>query len=178
MPDPDALDLGPARGVHVEKQGDEWTLVLERTLKHPPATVWKALVDPAQLKHWAPFDADRPLDTAGAQVHLTTVGAPATLMAITTVRRAEAPQVLEFDWGGRLVRWNLDPAGSGTRLTLWATIDRRYIAMGAAGWHLCLAVLEKLLDQDPVGRQVGPDALKLAGWQRLNQEYAKQFEGE
>ena len=27
----------------------------------------------------------------------------------------------------------------------------------------------------PIGRIVGPDAMKFGGWQRLNAEYAKQF---
>jgi hypothetical protein len=34
---------------------------LVRELRHPPATVWQALTDPAQLSEWAPFDADRNL---------------------------------------------------------------------------------------------------------------------
>ena len=28
---------------------------------------------------------------------------------------------------------------------------------------------------DPIGRIVGPDAMKFGGWQRLHVEYAKQF---
>jgi hypothetical protein len=47
--------------------------------------------------------------------------------------------------------------------------------MGAAGWHICFDVLDHLLAGDPIGRTVGPDALKLDGFQRLNAEYAKQF---
>ena len=50
----------------------------------------------------------------------------------------------------------------------------RFIAMGAAGWHICFDVLDHLLGGIPVGRIVGPDAMKF-GWQRLNAEYAKQF---
>jgi hypothetical protein len=60
-------------------------------------------------------------------------------------------------------------------LTLWTNIDRRYMAMGAAGWHVCFDVLERLLDGHPIGRIVGPDAMKFSGWQRLHVEYAKQF---
>ncbi len=47
--------------------------------------------------------------------------------------------------------------------------------MGAAGWHICLDVLDHLLGGTPIGRIVGPDAMKFGGWQRLNAEYAKQF---
>jgi hypothetical protein len=47
--------------------------------------------------------------------------------------------------------------------------------MGAAGWHICLDVLDRLLADQPIGRIAGPEAMKFAGWQRLNAEYAKQF---
>ena len=73
------------------------------------------------------------------------------------------------------MRWELERRGGGTRLTLWTSIDRRYISMGAAGWHVCLDVLDRALAGTPIGRLVGPDAMKFDGWQRLNAEYAKQF---
>ncbi|HEU4539010.1 MAG TPA: SRPBCC domain-containing protein, partial [Polyangiaceae bacterium] len=81
---------GPANGANVQKDGDKWTLVLVRELRHPPARVWAALTDPAQLAEWAPFDADRNLGAAGP-VKLSTVGAPKPMVSETTVTRAEAP---------------------------------------------------------------------------------------
>jgi len=108
-------------------------------------------------------------------VKLTTVGAPSPHIVETTVKRADAPKVLEFEWGGGDLRWELQAHGAGTRLTLWAKIDRRYIAMGAAGWHICLDVLDHLLDGDPIGRMAGIEMMKFEGWQRLNVEYGKQF---
>jgi uncharacterized protein YndB with AHSA1/START domain len=167
--------LGSAYGANVEKDGDQWTLVLVRELKHAPAKVWSALTDPEQLKNWAPFDTDKNLGSAGTHANLTTVGAPQTHVTETVVKRAEAPRVLEYSWGGRDVRWELEPNGSGTRLTLWAGIDKNWIAMGAAGWHLCIDVLDHMLDGDPIGRTVGMDAMKVDGWQRLLGEYSKQF---
>ena len=167
---------GAAFGADVRKNGEQWTLVLVRELHHPPATVWKALTEPAQLREWAPFDADRSLGSVGTAM-LTTVGAPQPHVTESRITRADAPKVLEFNWGGQDIRWELEPTASGTRLTLWHNIDRRYIAMGAAGWHVTLDVMNHLLDGDPVGRIVGPDAMKLEGWQRLHGEYAKQFGG-
>ena len=165
-------DPGPAAGARVEKDGDAWTLVLVRDLRHPPAMVWQALTDPAQLREWAPFDADKSLATPGP-VTLTTAGTPQA--SETTVKRAEEPRLLVFGWGGGDLRWELEPRGTGTRLTLWHAIDRRFIAWGAAGWHVCLDVLDRLLGGDPLGRIVGADAMKLEGWQRLTVEYAEQF---
>jgi len=164
---------GPASGAHVEKDGDTWTLVLIRQLRHTPEKVWEALTDPAQLRDWAPFDADKHL-AAGETVHLTTVGAPAEHVTATTVKRADAPRVLEYDWGGQNIRWELESVDGGTRLTLWHNIDRNYIAMGAAGWQICLDVLTHLLDGDPLGRIVGGEAMQF-DWPRLNAEYSKQF---
>jgi uncharacterized protein YndB with AHSA1/START domain len=167
---------GPASGARVQKQGENWTLILVRELRHAPEEVWQALTDPAHLREWAPFDADKNLGTAGATVTLTTVGAPTPQASETTVTRADAPKLLEYNWGGQHIRWELEPHGSGTRLTLWHNIDRRYISMGAAGWHICFDVLDHLLSGSPIGRIVAGDALKFGGWQRLHAEYAKQFE--
>lgn len=165
---------GPAAGAQVQKDGDKWTLVLVRELRHPPATVWEALTDPAQLSEWAPFDADRNLGAVGP-AQLSTVGAPTPQVSTVNVKRAEAPRLLEYDWGGGDLRWQLEPTGNGTRLTLWHNIDRGFIAWGAAGWHVCLDVLDRLLAREPIGRIVGGDAMKFEGWQRLTVEYGQQF---
>jgi uncharacterized protein YndB with AHSA1/START domain len=165
---------GPAAGADVRKDGDTWTLVLVRDLRHPPEKVWQALTRPEHLREWAPFDADRDLGKVGT-AKLTTVGAPEEHVTETRVKRAGAPKVLEFTWGGGDIRFELEPFAGGTRLTLWHNIDRRYIAMGAAGWHLCLDVLDHALAGHPIGRIVGADAMKFEGWQRLHAEYARQF---
>jgi uncharacterized protein YndB with AHSA1/START domain len=166
-----------AFGADVRKDGDRWTLVLVRDLHHAPAKVWKALTDSEELREWAPYDSDRNLDAVGT-ARLTTVGAPTPQVSETQVKRADAPKVLEFNWGGQDIRWELEPTGDGgTRLRLWHNIDRNFIAMGAAGWHICLDVLDRFIDGHPIGRIVGADAMKFGGWQRLHTEYAKQFEG-
>lgn len=166
---------GPAAGAAVEKDGEKWTLVLVRDLAHPPAKVWEALTEPEHLREWAPFDSDRNLGAVGI-ARLSTVGTPAPHVTETRVTRADAPRTLEFNWGGQDIRWQLEPLGSGgTRLRLWHNIDRGFISMGAAGWHICFDVLDRALAGQPIGRIVGPDAMRFGGWQRLNAEYAKQF---
>jgi len=105
----DQYTAGPASGAEVRKDGERWTLILVRELRHAPE------------------------------------------------------------------RWELEALGGGTRLTLWHNIDRRFISWGAAGWHICFDVLDRLLGGTPIGRIVGGEAMKFGGWQRLNAEYAKQF---
>jgi len=176
MTDREQYAPGPASGAQVRKDGEMWTLILVRELRHPPAMVWQALTDPAHLSEWAPFDADRSLGTVGA-VKLTTVGTPAPHVEETRVTRADAPKLLEYNWWGKDIRWELEALGGGTRLTLWHHIDRRFISMVAAGWHISFDVLDRLLSGTPIGRIAGGEAMKF-GWHRLNSEYALQFGNE
>lgn len=165
---------GPAAGATIQKAGKDSTLVLVRELAHPPEKVWRAITEPEHLREWAPFDADRNIGAVGT-AKLTTVGAPVEQVSETQITRADPPKVLEFNWGGQQLRWELEPTGRGTRLTLWHNIAPNFIAMGAAGWHICLDVLDQALAGHPIGRIVGADALGFPGWQRLNAEYSKQF---
>ncbi len=169
MTDREQYTPGPASGAQVQKDGEKWTLILVRELRHSPEKVWQALTDPAHLREWAPFDADGSLGTVGNTVKLTWAGTPQVFE--TRVTRADAPQVLQYDD----IRWELEAFDGGTRLTLWHSIDRRFISWGAAGWHICFDVLDHVLADHPIGRIAGAEAMKSGGWQRLNAEYAKQF---
>lgn len=161
---------GPASGAQVRKnEGQNWTLILVRELRHSPEKVWQALIDPVQLREWAPFDVDGRLDRVGQTVKLTWVGNPKPIE--TKVTRADAPEVLEYGD----IRWELEASELGTRLTLWTNIDRRFIAWGAAGWHIAFDVLDRLLSGTPIGRLAGADTMKFSAWQRLTAEYAQQF---
>ncbi len=170
---------GPATGARVAaRDGERWTLILVRELRHPPARVWAALTDPEHLREWAPYDADRNLSSEGATVELTWTGTGRTSEARVT--EVEPGRVLEFGD----MRWELEPLGpdrrnpgtgkQGTRLTLWHTIGERYVTWGAAGWHICFDVLDRLLAGAPIGRIAGGDAMQF-GFKRLVAEYGKVF---
>ena len=168
MTDRERYVPGPARGAQIRKGGEKWTLILVRELHHSPEKVWRALTDPEHLREWAPFEADGSLGTVGATVKLTWSGT--SQVSETRVTRADAPNLLEY----YDIRWELKALDGGTRLTLWHNIDRRFIAMGAAGWHICFDVLDRFLGGTPMGRIVAGEAMKY-GWPRLNAEYAEQF---
>jgi hypothetical protein len=172
MNERDQYTPGPAGGAEVRKGGDKWALILVRDLRHSPEKVWRALTDPVHVREWAPFDVDGRLDTVGSTVNLTWVGTATSFEAKVT--QADAPKLLEYGD----IKWELDAHGTGTRLTLWTHIDRRFIAMGAAGWHIAFDVLDRLLGGAPISRIAGGDAMKFAGWHRLKAEYAKLFEVE
>ena len=59
---------GPASGAQIRKDGEKWTLILVRELRHAPEKVWQALTEPEHLREWAPFDADASLGRVGTTV--------------------------------------------------------------------------------------------------------------
>ena len=162
----------PASGAQVRKNGEMWTLILVRELRHAPEKVWRALTEPEHLREWAPFDVDGSVATVGATVKLTWVGTGRVSEARVT--RAEEPRMLEFSD----LRFELEAFEEGTRLTLWHSIDRRYVAWGAAGWHICFEVLTQVLSGIAVARMAGGDVMKSERWQRLVGAYAKEFGSE
>jgi hypothetical protein len=50
----DTYKPGPARGADIHKDGDTWTLVLIREMRHPPVKVWQALTDPHSCANGRP----------------------------------------------------------------------------------------------------------------------------
>ena len=153
---------------------DGSTLVFVRHLGHEPKKVWAALTDPDQLAQWSPFTASRDLGSTG-DATLTMIDSDQHVDLPASVRRAEEPTVLEYTWGGDVLVWQLDPVDGGTRVTLRHTVeDPDFVAKAAAGWHLCVDVLEHLLDGDPVPPIRGADAMN-HGWQELHDRYAEQL---
>ena len=90
-----------------ESTEDGWTLVLVRELKHPPARVWTALTEPAELAGWAPFTAERALTRTGG-LTLTMIDGDQHVDIASTVTAVEPPRLLEYRWGGDRLRWELE----------------------------------------------------------------------
>jgi uncharacterized protein YndB with AHSA1/START domain len=164
----------PLTDVAAVADGDSWTLVFVRDLRHPPEKVWAALTEPAHLAEWAPFLADRDLGSPG-DATLTMIDGDIAEPMPASVRRAEPPTLLEYTWGDGLLRWELAATAAGTRLTLRHTVpDRDLIPKVAAGWHICLDVAEHLLDGQPVGPIRG-SAARDHGWDGLHDGYAEKL---
>lgn len=169
------FEPGPLHEVQRQRSGDRWTLVFTRDLRHPPERVWAALTEPEQLREWSPFEADRGLGLVG-DVMLTMIDGETRAETPASVTRVEPPALLEYVWGGDLLRWELAPIDGGTRLTLRHTVtDRDWVPKGAAGWHICLAVAELLLDGRPVGPIRGSRSREF-GWDELQEAYARRLD--
>ena len=86
----DTYQPGSAFGAEIHKTDDKhWTLIVTRELRHPPAQVWEALTDPAELREWAPFDVDRNLGATGPAR-----GSPQAPPSIPHGRAAQRPSRL------------------------------------------------------------------------------------
>ncbi|HWC81551.1 MAG TPA: SRPBCC family protein [Pseudonocardiaceae bacterium] len=167
------FDPGPLAEVHGSDQAP-WTLVFVRDLHHPPAKVWSALTDPAQLTQWAPYTADRNLGGVG-EATLSTVDSDQPVDVPAMISHAEEPILLEYTWGEEALRWELAPIDVGTRLTLRHTVTGQdWMPKVAAGWHLCLVVADTVLAGNPMPPIRGMDAMNY-GWADLNEAYAKQL---
>jgi uncharacterized protein YndB with AHSA1/START domain len=115
-----------------------------RRLAHPPEKVWQALTEPEHLKAWfpMPFTVDE-----------WRAGAPMRFESEVTgdfggeVLAVDPPRLLEFSWGPDTLRFEVEPDGDGSKLTLLDTIeDLGKAARDGAGWHTCLDYLEHALD--------------------------------
>ena len=169
------FEPSPLAEVDCQPDGDQWTLVFVRNLRHSPERVWAALTEPGQLSEWAPYSASRNLGSPG-EATLTMIDGEVAEDVSATVTRAEHPTLLEYEWGTDLLRWQLVPTADGTELTLLHTVkDRDWVPKVAAGWHLCLDVAERLLDGRPIGPIRGSEALQF-GWGRLNEAYAARLD--
>jgi uncharacterized protein YndB with AHSA1/START domain len=169
-----SFDPGPLAEVGCSADEDRWTLVFVRSLRHPPERVWAALTDPAELREWSPYTADRDLGSVG-DATLTMIDGETAEELPATVSRAEPPTLLEYTWGTDLLRWELAAIDSGTRLTLRHTVaERDLVPKVAAGWHLCLVVAERLLDGEAIGPIRGENARNY-GWEELHDAYAEEL---
>ena len=166
----------PLADASVVPDGDAWTLIFVRDLRHPPKVVWAALTDPAELDRWAPFAASRDLGATGDATLSMVDGAEREELP-AVVRRVEEPVLLEYSWGDDLLRWELAATAGGTRLTLRHTLRTPDISdRVAAGWHLCFDQLDKVVAGEPVAAVRGQAALD-HGWEELRARYAARFSG-
>ncbi|GAA2617885.1 SRPBCC family protein [Actinomadura fulvescens] len=135
----------------------EPTLRIERRLKHPPAKVWRAVTDPAELAAWFPAKVEAEL-RPGAPMRFTFPEEAVVDGAWDgEVLEVDPPRVFMFRWNADVLRFELVPEGDGCLLVFTQTIGggnvgRLGAGRTAAGWDACLDELSGRLD----GRGVPP----------------------
>lgn len=114
---------------------------LERYLPDPPPVVWRAITERAQLKEWFPCDVivDGGRWVAGAAISFPFPPEVIDLTLTGTVLAVEEPSLLSYTWGAdEILRFELHPDGTGTRLVLTDQLQAGWAARNAAGWEDCL----------------------------------------
>lgn len=148
--------------------GDPPTLQFVRHLDHPVEKVWRAITEREHLRAWLPCDiigerrAGAPLQLPFWPEVLEKHGFddPGLTGAVTVW---DAPRVFEWTWDTDVVRFELEPDGDGTVLTLttWLSGKDAGTANTAAGYHVCLDHLAEVLDTGSAPPVVATDASSL-----------------
>jgi len=133
-------------------------LRFERTLKHPPEKVWKAVTDPTEMAHWFPATVHTEL-RAGAPMQFSFGGDEVDLgspYSEGVVLECDPPKIYAFRWFDSVLRFELVPDELGCRLFFshamsgagtWS--DFPSVARQMPGWHGCLDALTGQLDGQP-----------------------------
>jgi uncharacterized protein YndB with AHSA1/START domain len=157
-----AQSSAAARGT-LETRDGRHVLRYERFLAHPVARVWAALTEPHELIGWL-ARSDAAFTTVGDAVQLSWLnsdGEGNQAVARGRITELEPGRVLELDTDLHgVLRWELEPDGSGTRLVFsadlpvpddaQARLEEWGIESTRAGWHVHLEHLEDALDGRPV----------------------------
>ena len=145
---------------------ERWRLRYTRVYPHPLEKVWRAITEPAHLAAWFPttIEGERRPGATLTYAHPDNISLPPMSGRMLAF---EPPRLMELDWGGDVIRIELEPVDGGTRLTLSDTFaEYGKSARDAAGWHVCLAGLEAHLEDHKTGG---------LQWKPLFAEYGRRF---
>ena len=151
----------------------KYTLAIDKRFNHPPAKVWRALVERDLLTQWFPCDIAGEWKP-GAKLDF--IIAPEQMDNATEddlhgeVIAVDEPSLLEFRWGTHAMRFELRPDGDGCHFTLSEFFDEKaWCARNAAGWEMCIENLDLILD--------GVSALEFVAevWRDKFDRYAEKF---
>ncbi len=125
---------------------------LERFFDHDPQAVWGMLTESAKLPQWLAGGSVEP--RKGGVVHINFEDSGITIHS--TLREWDPPRLLQYSWSSgaqpdRPLRWELVPAGNGTRLLLTLQIPLTEDAPKAcAGFEAHLEMLAAALEGVPI----------------------------
>jgi uncharacterized protein YndB with AHSA1/START domain len=131
----------------------------ERLLPHPPDDVWQAITDPARLSAWFPAVVDlvRPV---GSELFFGVTEEQQRRYGMTDdpdrkpngrLLRSEPPSVLEYEWSGETLTWEIAPTAEGSRLVFTNVLsDPEAAGPATGGWEAGLEVVEAQLDGRPI----------------------------
>lgn len=140
---------GGHRPAQLRTIGGAPVLRFERRLRHSPERVWRAVTDPAELRHWFPAEVEAEL-RVGAPIRFTFPGEEPSSDDPHTrgeILEFDPPKVFAFRWSQDVLRFELVPDGDGCLLVMSHTVGggwpgRLTAGRSAGGWDVCLDALE------------------------------------
>ncbi|MDB5693421.1 MAG: toxin-antitoxin system toxin subunit [Alphaproteobacteria bacterium] len=149
----DAFPPEATRDGRLAKEDGKPALRFERLLARPVDEVWVALTEPERIARWLTRAEVEP--RVAGRFHLNFKGGDSVVDG--RIMRWEPPRLLEYTWpekeanGSSLVRFELFPAGAGTRLILTHRLDAGGdLADFASRWHWHLNALDRALEGESV----------------------------
>lgn len=123
----------------------------ERQFNHSVETVWEMLTDNEKLKQW--FDELEIVDLR--QDGLIQFDMQDGTYEDMKILDYEPLKTLVFEWGQDIARFELSSLPNGCKLVFVETISTitEHTPKDLAGWHVCLDVIQALLDGDSIKRE-------------------------
>lgn len=128
----------------IQKENDIYTARYERNLQHSVDEVWSMLTENDKLQQW--FTELQVVDLRqGGLIKFDMQDGTFIDMQIVDY---EPLKVLAFEWGKDIARFELSPVSGGCQLTFIETISSftEQTIKDLAGWHVCLDVIEAILE--------------------------------
>ncbi|TWT04953.1 SRPBCC family protein [Planomicrobium sp. CPCC 101079] len=140
-----------------------YSATFQRQFEQNAEQVWTMLTDNEKLQLWFPELRVEKLEKGG---FLSFNMGDGTFDNMTITDYQEG-KTLAFEWGEDEVRFELEEEGGGTKLWLIEFISRftPHTARDLAGWHVCLDVIQALLDKQAIERE--------KEWEREYPEYKR-----
>ncbi|QCJ40651.1 SRPBCC family protein [Bacillus sp. S3] len=134
----------------IEKIENHYRAHFERRLQHNVEEVWAWLTENEKLAKW--FNELRVGDLSeGGFMRFDMQDGTFEELAITELKLYS---VFQFSWWADTVRFELFPDSDGYKLVLIETIEKMtdHTPKDLAGWHVCLDVIEALMDGRTIER--------------------------
>lgn len=146
----------------IQRIDDGYLASFERQLDHTAEEVWAMLTDNAQLEKWFQELRVGDLQEGG----FMQFDVPDVINEELEILELKRFSVLEFDWFGDTVRFELHPKKDGCLLILKETLNSitEQTKKDLAGWHVCLDVIQALLDGGTIQRE--------EEWKKWYEKYA------
>lgn len=152
------------RDLSVRADLADGTLVMLVDIDGSQQELFTAVTAPEVLAQWSPIVPDGPLTEIGPHTARESEGDESVDCRVFDVAFGFA---VGHMWGDLEVRWSVEPG----RINLQTDVPEGGTAAElAAGWHICLAVLEARLAGEDQARIVGADA-RQHGFEELREHY-------